>query len=387
MPDYASTLDWIATRHQAMLDRVIAWSNINSFTFNLAGLADLAELLRREFSCLGAPIEFHDLPPLSGLDARARPISTPLGEAISLKKRTDARVRVFLNIHMDTVHSPHDSFRAALVNPDRLHGPGVADAKGGLAVMLTALEALEQSPLAKNIGWEVLINPDEEIGSPGSAALLNAAAKANHLGLLFEPTLPDGAIIDRRRGTGNFSIVIRGRSAHAGRDFDKGRSAILAAAHLSLRLAELNIPGVTINTGSIDGGGPSNVVPDLAICRVNIRTTEMRDELLVQESLAKLLAETNSQDGIRAELRGQFAAPPKILDDRGRRLLDAVLMCGSDLGLNLSHRAGGGASDGNQIHTPNEFMIPSSLVERAQLTALLLMKLGSGDIDSAAFSR
>ncbi|MGD0542611.1 MAG: peptidase dimerization domain-containing protein, partial [Tepidisphaeraceae bacterium] len=227
------------------------------------------------------------------------------------------------------------------------------------------------------------------------------------LGLLFEPALSDGALVDRRRGSGNFSIIIRGRGAHAGRDFAHGRNAVLAAAQLALRLHALNesTPGVTVNIGAIDGGSPANVVPDLAVCRVNIRTTEPHDEQRILSAVNRLIAEANSADGISVQLYGRFASPPKIPDDRTGRLLDAIISCGRDLGLALAHRPSGGASDGNklaaaglpnidslgvrgdQIHSPGEFLFTSSLVERAQLVALLLLKLAGGDIDPNPFCR
>src|SRR6185503_18576279 len=99
---------------------------------------------------------------------------------------------------------------------------------GGIVVMLTALRALERSPFAEKIGWEVLLNPDEEIGSPNSSALLVEAARRNHLGLIFEPAMSDGSLVGSRKGSGTFTATIKGRAAHAGRDFANGRSAILA---------------------------------------------------------------------------------------------------------------------------------------------------------------
>ena len=125
-------------------------------------------------------------------------------------------------------------------------------------------------------------------------------------------------LVDRRRGSGNFSIVIRGRSAHAGRDFASGRSAIVAAAELTGGLHELNrtLAGVTVNIGAIDGGGAANVVPDLAICRVNVRTTDVNDELRVAKAFEELLGKINAKEGITAELHGGFSSPPKIPDER-----------------------------------------------------------------------
>ncbi|MGD0464577.1 MAG: hydrolase [Tepidisphaeraceae bacterium] len=405
---YQPALDWIAAQRDRMLQRVTDWANINTFSSNTSGLAQLTDIVAGEFSTLGGEVQRHDLAPAESIDARAQTIRTPLGQALSITKRPLAPLRILLNIHLDTVYPPNDPFQSVSeIEAGRLRGPGVADAKGGLAVMLTALEALERFAVPDRLGWQVLLNPDEEIGSPGSAPLLAAAAKNHHLGLLFEPALSDGDLVDRRRGSGNFSVIIRGRSAHAGRDFAQGRNAVLAAAQLALRLHALNEsnPGVTVNISAIDGGSPANVVPDLAICRVNIRTTEPQDEQRILSSVNRLITELNSTDGISAQLNGRFASAPKIPDERTRRLLDAIISCGRDLDLSLGHRASGGASDGNRlaaaglpnidslgvrgdlIHSPGEFLFTDSLVERAQLVALLLMKLAGGDIDPNPFCR
>jgi glutamate carboxypeptidase len=249
----------------------------------------------------------------------------------------------------------------------------------------------------------VLINPDEEIGSPGSAALLAEAAKRNHLGLLFEPAMgagPTAALASHRRGSGVFTLVVHGRAAHAGRDFEQGRSAVVALAVLIIQMHALNnvVEGVTVNVGRIEGGAAVNVVPDLAIARVNVRTTELADEKTIRGHLDDLVTRANGKDGIRVQLHGGFTSPPKPLDDRMRTLMQAVTACGNDLGLRLEWRLSGGVSDGNKlaaaglptvdslgprgdrIHSAEEFIQLDSLVERAQLSALLLMKLASGEL-------
>jgi len=400
-------LSWIVTQRARMLQRVVDWANINSYSLNTEGVAKFGEAAVREFSGLEADVRRQELSPAERIGPRGQIIQLPLAQAIVIGKRPKAPVQVLLNIHLDTVYPPDSSFQSAWEENGVLRGPGVADAKGGLAVMLTALEALERSELAEGIGWRVVLNPDEEIGSPGSAALLAETAKECRFGLLFEPALPDGALVDRRRGSGIFSIIVRGRAAHVGRDFDAGRSALIAAAKISLQIHSLNqsLRGVTVNVGAIDGGGPANVVPDLAICRINIRTTEPGDEHTAIKALGKIVAEINSGDGITAEVQGQFTSPPKIPDDRTIRLLEAIVGCGQELGLKLTTRGSGGVSDGNRlaaaglpnidtlgvrgdrIHSPDEYMLIESLVERAQLTALLLVKIAAGDIDPGPFSR
>ena len=167
-PAHATILEWIDAQAPAMTRRLIDWASINTGSTNKEGLAHFATIVRDELAHLGAQI--HHLSP-----------------AVSATKRHSAANRVFLCIHMDTVYADDDPFKfCTQLNENTLQGPGVADAKGGLVVLLTALAAFEQSPLAQNLGWEVLINPDEEIGSKHSAPLLKAAAARNRIGLLKE---------------------------------------------------------------------------------------------------------------------------------------------------------------------------------------------------------
>jgi glutamate carboxypeptidase len=265
--------------------------------------------------------------------------------------------------------------------------------------MLIALEALERSEWAGKIGWEVLINSDEEIGSPGSAALLAEAAGRNQVGLVFEPAFADGVLVGERKGSANYSAVVRGRSAHAGRDFHHGRNAMHAAAALVVELDRINhaMPGVTVNVGRIDGGGPANVVPDLAIVRFNVRLPPHENPERVEAPIEHALEEINQRDGISVELTGGFSSPPKPMNPATQRLFDSVIDCGRQLGLSLSYRSSGGVSDGNKLaaaglpvvdtlgpvggnlHSSEEFLLVDSLTERAKLTALLMMRMGAGE--------
>jgi glutamate carboxypeptidase len=266
--------------------------------------------------------------------------------------------------------------------------------------MLTAVRALERSPWAANLGWDILINPDEEIGSPGSAPLLEQAARDNHLGLVFEPALADGTLVSARKGSGNFAVVIRGRAAHAGRSPHLGRNAINALAEFIVELNALAVArnGMTVNVGAVTGGGAVNVVPDLALCRFNVRVTKQEDQKSFEENLGALVAKISARDGISVEVHGNFARPPKPLEGKSRELADHVSQCGRELGLPVTWISTGGACDGNNLHSAGlptidslgvkggnlhsfeEYVVLDSLTERAQLTALLLMKLASGEI-------
>lgn len=379
---------------------VTQWAEINSGSHNLEGLVVMCSRLEEAFRPLGGEVRRVELLPEQSIDNRGNYAETALGQALSIRKRQAAPLRVFLGIHMDTVYGPQDPFKLVRQEGNLLRGPGVVDAKGGLVVILVALEALERSEVAARIGWEVLINPDEELGSPGSAPLFAEAARRSHLGLVFEPTFPDGAMVSERKGSGNFSVVVRGRAAHAGRDFDAGRSAVVAASEFAVRAHAINgtIPEATINTGRIDGGGAVNVVPDLAIVRLNVRIARREDEQPVQAALKQLAAEMAARHGVSAEVHGGFLSPPKVLDSATQALCDQIATCAVELEVPMTWRKSGGVSDGNKLaaaglpvvdtmgprggglHSPDEYLLLDSLPERAKLSALLLMKLAAGEI-------
>jgi glutamate carboxypeptidase len=397
---FQSQLQWIDAQRDVMRQRVIEFCNINSYTFNLEGLARVGEEAAHLLAALGAKIEWIDLPPAESVDDRGEVVRKPLGRALRARKRPEAQKQIFLGIHLDTVYPLDQPFQEVQgIDENTLRGPGVIDAKGGLIVMLTAIEALERSDLANNVGWEVLLNPDEEIGSPGSAHLFVESAKRNHLGLVFEPAIGGGNIVDARKGTGNFTFIVRGRAAHAGRDFSEGRNAIAALAEILVKLHALNgtMGGVIVNVGKTSGGGALNVVPDLAIGRVNVRTMVPEDEGRLREAFGAIVDEANRRDGIHVTLHGAITAPPKILDPRSRALLDGIVAAGRELGLSLASQPSGGVSDGNKLaaaglpvidslgprggklHSPEEFLYVDSLAERAKLTALVLMKIANGE--------
>lgn len=396
-------LQSIAARQARRVELLRHWCGINSGTTHLAGLARMEAELIDAFDVLDPDhVRKVALPPASTVDAAGNVAPAPLGHALVFTKRAAAPLRVLLNIHYDTVYPAEHPFqRIDLVDAETIRGPGAVDAKGGIVVMLSALEALESSSACRGIGWEVILNPDEEIGSPGSAALLAEAAKRNHVGLVFEPAFADGMLVGSRNGSGTFTAVVRGRAAHAGRDFDKGRSAILALTEFIQRAdaAQAGQSGVIINCGSVQGGGAAiNIVPDLAIARFNVRATTAPDQQVVERIFADASAEVARRDGIAVTVLGGFLAPPKLLDERTAALLDHAIACGRELGLSLTHRHSGGTCDGNKLaaaglptidslgpvgggmHSDREYVHLPSLTERAQLTALLLARLATGQI-------
>ena len=266
---------------EPMLSQVQAWSAVNSGSRNLEGLATLGARLAGAFADLPGEVVMREPEPVEAIDEAGKPHQVPHGRNLHLKVRPDAPVQLLLTGHMDTVFAEGHPFQSLTwLEPGKvLGGPGVADMKGGIAVMLAALKAVEASPAASGLGYEVVINSDEEVGSLGSAELIAEAAQGKRAALTYEPSaLPDGTFAGARPGSGNFSFTIRGRSAHAGRNPEDGRNALVAAAELALRLASSKTPGLSVNPAMIDGCSPNNVVPDLAVLRVNLRPRTIDDK-------------------------------------------------------------------------------------------------------------
>jgi glutamate carboxypeptidase len=256
-----------------MLARTEAWVAINSGTRNLAGLGKMADSLARAFSVLPGELALVDPAPAETVtsDGNVQPIEH--GRHLHLTVRPEAPVQMLLTGHMDTVYAADHPFQTLtwLEDGRAWNGPGAADMKGGMSLMLAALRAVEAIARSPRIGYEVLINSDEETGSGSSAALIARAARGKVAALTYEPALPDGTLAGARGGSGNFSIVVHGKSAHAGRNPEEGRNAIVAAADLGDAAERCQSARPAVNPARIDGGGPNNVVPDLAILRVNFR--------------------------------------------------------------------------------------------------------------------
>lgn len=396
--DFTPWLAWLDEQHQQMLDDTLALAEINSGTLNHTGVNRVGEALVRLCQPLGGETEILPVAPYQHLNAQGELDQFPLGNAVRIRKRPEAPLQIFLCGHMDTVFAVDHPFQQIQwLDDDTVNGPGVADLKGGLLVMINALMALERSPWVDQIGWQILFNPDEEIGSPSSAALIAEAAKEVDLGMIYEPSFPDGNLAGERKGSGNFSVVVRGKAAHAGREHHLGRNAIRAMADFIAALDDLNgqRQGVTINPGFIEGGGAVNIVPDLCISRFNIRLEQVDDEAWCQQHLDRLLADINARDGISIELHGGFGRKPKKLSGANQKLFELARDCGAELGMSISWLPTGGCCDGNnlaaagipnidtlgvrggKIHSSDEYMHVSSLTERAKLSALILMKLAT----------
>ena len=376
-------------RAEDMREQLIKWCNQNSGSENLAGLAAMLEILHADFAKL--PGAKPDRLALPGTTARA----------LRVRQRPAAPLRIFISGHYDTVYAATHPFqKCEQLASDTLRGPGTADMKGGLVVMLAALQAFEKTPSAAHLGYEILLGPDEETGSQGTAPLLEEAAKRHQCGLVFEPARANGDLVKSRKGTGIFTLTCHGRAAHAGRDPAAGRNAILALCEILPQVAALGreLPGVMVNIGHIKGGGAANIVPDFAETVINARVTNPGDDVRFLKRLHEISAPLHARDGYRVEIGGGFNRGPKVETPYETALFADWQKCGREFGLNLNWQHVGGGSDGNilaaaglpnldglgsvgdHLHSPEEFCHLPSLAQRAQVAALFLHRLATGEI-------
>ena len=383
---------------EPMLEPLLGWAAVNSGSRNLGGLETMADLLMDAFAALPGLIRLERPAPVEAVASSGRTIAIEHGRHLHLTVRPTAPLQLLFTGHMDTVFGADHAFQETRWLEDGvLNGPGVADMKGGLAMMLAALKAVEASPFADRIGYEVVINSDEEVGSLSSAPLLAQAAQGKRAALTYEPAaLPDGTLAGARPGSGNFAMVVRGRSAHAGRNPEDGRNALLAAADLALRLDKLKRDGLTVNPSRIEAGSPSNVVPDLAILRVNLRPRTPEIEAETKRAIDEAVAAVAAEREVAIEVQGGFGRPPKPLTPKAEALFNLVKQAGADLGQPIAWQPSGGVCDGNniaacgvpvvdtmgvrggKIHSMEEFLIVDSLAERAALSALTILRLAEG---------
>ncbi len=304
--------------------------------------------------------------------------------------------RVMIAGHMDTVHDPEGDFQELSVAPGgkTAVGPGCVDMKGGLVIAVAALEALETCGVSAH--WTFTLNADEETGTYHSERALREQAGLHDFGIALEPALPGGELAIERMGSGQFMIETRGRSAHVGRAFTEGVSAVVELARCIVKSAAFPDPqrGRILSIGPIRGGVATNAVPDSAMAWGNVR---FADRAMADELGAMLDALQTDPDAMPAvTVRRSFNRPAKPRTPGTEALALRARAVAEDLGQELPFKATGGVCDGNimqsaglptidtlgvrggGLHTKDEWIELASLVERCQLLAILVARLCAG---------
>ncbi len=394
----------ISSRTDQLLEELAAHVAIPTGQNHTPGLDAYRDILIDRLSALGAVIEH-----IPG-DARPKWIEQPSANSTSInteqiippvviaRKSGNIGPKILIVGHIDTVHDPNGSFQTLTVDKKQEFcvGPGCVDMKGGVLIAITALEILKQ--VGVELNWTFLLNSDEEMGSFHSEVALREAASGHDIGIVVEPALADGSLAVERMGSGQFKIEVFGQSAHVGRAFSDGESAVYKLAQIISSLSNLADPknGMIVNVGPLQGGEATNVVPDYAACWGNVRFSNVEKGDKLAQAIDALA--TSAQLLPHVVVNRHWNRPAKPLTDAVKLFAQAAAETADDLGQSLPQDSTGGVCDGNilqsvglptldtlgvrggNLHRPDEFVEIASLVERCQLLAVLLARIADGSV-------
>ena len=283
---------------------------------------------------------------LSALDAAlTRVSSATAGDHLRASFGAGPR-QILLLGHFDTVW-PVGQLKTMPLKREggRLHGPGVFDMKAGIGLATLATRAVMDAGALSNCRVVMLWTTDEETGSNTSRALIEVEAQRSEAVLVFEPSLPGGALKTSRKGVGQFEMHVRGVSAHAGLDPGKGISAVRELARQIIAIEDLQDParGVTVTVGVIAGGTRANVVPAEARATIDARAVTRADAERLERAMKALAPHIA---GTSVSVTGGFRPPLERTADVVRLFAQAQLVA-KELGLTLEEGSAGGGSDGN----------------------------------------
>ncbi|HEY6609065.1 MAG TPA: M20 family metallopeptidase [Candidatus Limnocylindria bacterium] len=381
MADPAELRRTVESRLPGYLGELEQMVNVDCGSYTPEGVNRIADLVGTALRELGADVERVHHEPAEG--------EHQLGDLVIGRFEGDGP-RLLLIGHMDTVFDPGTAASRPYRSTDgRAHGPGVTDMKGGLLAGIHAIGALHASGRRPSITF--VANPDEEIGSPFSTPHIRRIAPDHAAVLVLECARANGDIVSARKGIADYHVAISGRAAHAGVEPEKGRSAILEAAHLVLALHALNgrWPSVTVNAGVIAGGTRPNVVAADCALEVDIRAaTVAAFDAAVAE--VERLAASPTVDGVTIALSRSAGHPPMERTATSASLVGLAVAIGAELGFDLRDASTGGASDANTTaalgiptldglgpvggddHSVDEWLDLASVVPRITLLATLI---------------
>jgi glutamate carboxypeptidase len=382
--DAQALRDRAQARYPEFLDELEAMVNVDCGSWSSDGVNRIADMCERRFVAHGWEVERrpHDGEPR-------------LGDLVVGRLHGAGGPNVLLIGHMDTVFDDGTAAeRPFRVEGDIARGPGVSDMKAGLLGGFFATHVLQDAGFDGFGTITYVCNPDEEIGSPFSGPVIRDLAPQHDAALVLEGARENGDIVSARKGITDYTIRFEGRAAHAGVEPEKGRNAILQAAHTIIALQALNgrWPGVTINVGVARGGTRTNVVPERCEIHVDLRSPELATLEAAEAEIARLCGEPVVPD-VSARIEGQGWHRPMEKDEASQRLVDIAVGAASELGFELRDAATGGASDANTTsaagtptidglgpvggddHGPAEWVDLTSVVPRTALLAAIISRV------------
>jgi glutamate carboxypeptidase len=376
-----SIRSFLETSQSAFLDDLATLVGIDCGTHNKAGVDRVGEWVRLRCEAWGWEV--------------LRYPQTDYGDCWLARLHGSGEGRVMLMGHLDTVY-PDGTVAARPMKRDgnKILGPGTCDMKAGVLAGLYALRALQTSGFNDFEELSMFFNSEEELSSPVSRPISSALAQQADAVLVLEAGRMNGDIVSARKGSGEFTVKVIGKSAHAGVEPEKGAHAILELAHQIIALHKLNglVPGVTVNADVIGGGTVHNVIPDEAWTEIDVRVIDPSGAAALQRALDEIPKHTTIP-GTRVELSGRFKYPPMAKTPATALLVEFARGVAHELGFDVKDAATGGASDANVIaglgvpvldglgpvggldHSPDEYIEADSIVPRTALVAGLIQRI------------
>jgi glutamate carboxypeptidase len=380
-PQEREVLDWLTAQREAMVALLADLVNTDSGSHNKAGVDRAGDVICRFLDAHGIA---YDIIP-----------NDKFGNAVRATVGAAGERNILLMGHRDTVYPDGEAARRPYRSDGaRGYGPGVADMKAGLVMNCFVAAAL------RNFGAPapvvVLVTADEEIGSPSSRALIEREAKRARLVLNAEPGRPDNAVVTGRKAGIFIRFEVSGKAAHAGANFEQGASAITEMAHKIVALSALTDmkKGVTVNVGVVSGGQIVNMVAPSAKGEMDLRYIDSADRETTLAKVEAIMARS-SVPGTSATFDIYAEFLPLVQTADSKRLFDFYADCGRALGATVTGIFTGGCSDagfsaaagaptlcavgpvGSRTHSPDEYVGLSSLVPRAQVLALTILRSGA----------
>lgn len=375
----ANRLRFFSERKDAITETIRQLVEIESPSDRKPAIDQLGALLAGRFEKIGGHAKFH----------RAQDFGDHL--QIDFTGPRSGKPVLLLG-HMDTVY-PLGTLATmpCRVADGRLWGPGALDMKSGIALILHALEGLRawhNDSVPRPIS--VLLVSDEEVGSDSSRRITESLARKSEAVLVLEPSYGlKGALKTARKGVGEYTILVTGKAAHSGLDFDQGESAIVELAKQITAVSKLVDPkrGLTLNVGLVSGGTRTNVIPALATASLDVRVARMKDAAAIDRQLRSLKPFNRK---CKLEISGGVNRPPMERSAGVAALYKKASDIAKQLGWKLEEASVGGGSDGNftaslgiptldglgcvgeGAHATHESVIVSELPRRATLLAELI---------------
>jgi glutamate carboxypeptidase len=341
MSDLRRISDLAAHRYDEFVEALRQMVNVDCGSYTREGVNLVADMCQARFEAHGWSVERRAHAPADG--------QPRLGDLVIGRLKGAGGPRVLMVGHTDTVFDPGTAgARPFAIKGDRATGPGVSDMKGGLLTGFLAVEVLQEAGFDRFGSITYVCNPDEEIGSPWSRETIRAEAAGADFAFVLEGARETGDIVSARKGVSDYTIEVVGRAAHAGVEPERGRSAILEAAHKVVALHALNgrWPGVTVNAGVVRGGTRTNVVAERCTIEVDLRSP--REATLVEaEAAVEAIAAAHTVPDVDVRLSGGKWHRPMEKTEATGRLVSLATRVAGDLGFELSDASTGGASDAN----------------------------------------